>query len=69
MSGLPRKYPGVWQSWQLAMVTRYLPRAMAAGSAAAAADAAKDNGRGGGACDAMCHWILPTSSIPRDSVS
>src|SRR5260370_31382949 len=38
MSGLPRKYPGVWQSWQLAMVPRYLPRATTVGSAATAVD-------------------------------
>ena len=33
MSGLPRKYPGVWQSLQPPIVTRYLPRSTA-GSAA-----------------------------------
>ena len=27
MSGLPRKYPGVWQSMQPPKLTRYLPRA------------------------------------------
>src|SRR5579863_6848837 len=36
MSGLPKKYPGVWQSLQPLVVTRYLPRAMACLSAALA---------------------------------
>src|SRR6476620_6418278 len=29
MSGLPKKYPGVWQSLQPPKVTRYLPRSIA----------------------------------------
>ncbi len=36
LSALPRKCPGVWQSVQLPMVTRYLPRATSCASAAAA---------------------------------
>src|SRR5271166_530863 len=35
-SGLPRKVPGVWQSLQPAMVTRYLPRATSISAAEAA---------------------------------
>ena len=35
MSGLPKKYPGVWQSLHPAIVTRYLPRAISASSALA----------------------------------
>ena len=36
MSGLPKKYPGVWQSLQPPNPTRYLPRLISALSAAAA---------------------------------
>ncbi len=35
MSGLPKKYPGVWQSLQPLIVTRYLPRAIWGSSARA----------------------------------
>src|SRR5438105_10791946 len=36
MSGLPKKYPGVWQSLQPPSVTRYLPRVICESSAMAA---------------------------------
>lgn len=35
LSGFPKKYPGVWQSLQPPIVTRYSPRAIAGSSAAA----------------------------------
>lgn len=38
LSGFPKKYPGVWQSLQPPIVTRYSPRAVCASSAAAMLD-------------------------------